>query len=290
MLKNKIAFFFLVFSSAVFSKTADSNFIFSYNNLDKFIGLCLTDSECDLDASQKDLLQAIASAIPEERKNTTQLVFVSAKERPGFFVLDGQIKVAKTYDDIGSSIYVNTDMIKGLEVVDAVAILIHELGHHHKIKDETVLDLLGLKVAFYYQQKYLQETYHELIPGLKVSAYNYWLKKTFTNVFDTNAHFDLVIADENRMEVLTDRLKSFNCSESIPDGSYCDNRPVLLSSNVQNLLWHDPQSLIGNVTFNCICSDNSLKNIFGIKRNFQISIILNDNTYQANSASIRILP
>lgn len=290
MQKIKIILFFILFSNSVSAEVAESNFAFAYANIEKFVELCIKDPENNLSPLETELLINISKALPVEKKNKKQLIFSSEKEYPGRFILNDQIKVAKTYDDVGSEIFINKDMIKKLQVLDAVAILVHEFGHHHQEKDELALDLLGLKVAFTIKKLYLQEAYHESSIGLKVSNYNYWVKSSVGKVFLMKDHFDLILSDEKNSENLTHNFMSFNCSKNIPTDIYCDKPPQIVSSNVQNLRWSSLDTLSGFVTYICQCFDNSLKRSFSQKKKFDLNIILKNNSYQKNSASIRILP
>jgi hypothetical protein len=290
MLKSKFIFIFLLFTRSAYAMVAEPHFTFAYTNIDRFIELCLNAPECNLNQDQKDLLTLIAKTVPLERQNPKQLVFASESESPGLFLLNGQVKVAKTFDEIASNIYVNKDMIPKLQVIDAIAILVHELGHHHGIKDETQLDLLGLRVAFNYQQKYLQEAFNELIPEIRVSGYNYWLRASVGSVLKKNENFDLILSDNLVAENLSQAFLSFQCSENIPKITHCDDLPKIISSNVQNLAWQTSEVLQGNVTFICQCFDNSLLTAFSARKRFELSIKLNHDHYLKKSATIRILP
>jgi len=90
----------------------------------------------------------------------SKLVFASEAEAPGTFMLDGQVRIAKTGSAPGTDIYINTDLIVREDLIDgvipftvdeAVAVLVHEYGHHHHdaVSGDVTheeLDLLGAKV------------------------------------------------------------------------------------------------------------------------------------------------
>lgn len=105
------------------------------------------DVRCKLDAKEDNLLYSMASQLKTHR-DVVVLDFKSEKANPGFFFLDNQVRVAKTSDAPKETIYINTDMITGgkVDIGEAVAILVHELGHHYKVKDHQYLDRLGAKV------------------------------------------------------------------------------------------------------------------------------------------------
>ncbi|MGZ3771578.1 MAG: hypothetical protein ACXVCP_18620 [Bdellovibrio sp.] len=133
---------------------AEKNLIFAYDNLSTFLTLCLEPDHCTLKADERILLEKILNAFPQEQK--TELQFISSKEKPDFFILEGQPKIAKTGNKIGDIIYINQEMLYPLngkgeyQVIDvpmAAMILIHELGHHHGVIDHNKLDQLGNRVA-----------------------------------------------------------------------------------------------------------------------------------------------
>lgn len=135
---------------------AEKNVIFAYQRLESYLRLCLTSELCRIDKTQKDILEQIVAGLPQERQNTNQIQFVSEKRNPGFFIIEGEVKVAKTGSRIGSSIFVNTDLLYSknemgyfipVNLSEAVAILVHELGHHYGNYSHTDLDLLGVRVA-----------------------------------------------------------------------------------------------------------------------------------------------
>ncbi len=292
MWPSKLFFLFLFLSLPLRAQVGRAHFQFAYANLETFVDLCLADTACQLNPEQKQVLTKIRTSLPKEKANSTQLTFASEKKNPGLFILNGELKVAKTFDEVGSIIYVNLDMIEEgpMLIQDGIAILVHELGHHHGIKDETFLDLLGLKVSFYYQQRYLQIAQHPQSSGVMVSAFNYWLKVSVNSVFRSRAHFDLLISDDKKVEVLSIQFRSFECSAHIPRDTRCDDKPSMVASNVQNLTWLNPTKLTGKVTFICKCLDNSLNALFSVRRPFEISIQLSNNTYRSQSAVIRIQP
>lgn len=289
----KLLAFLILFPAIVAAQVGEANFSFAYQNIGPFIELCLNDKKCDLNEQQKTLLMKIHKAIPEEKKNPNQLIFASEKENPGLFILNGNPKIAKTYDEVGSSVFVNKDMLdhagSPISTLDALAILIHELGHHHQEMNEDFLDLLGLKVVFYYQQIYFQASFNDAVPELRVSAYNYWSKISVNSVFRSNAHFDLIISDTKVSENLSLSFKDFDCSYSIPAATHCDDKPVMMASNVQNLAWYSANALRGQVVYICRCFDNSLKTLFSAKKNFELNVELLNKQYKAQSATIGIM-
>lgn len=89
---------------------------------------------------------------PKRRKKDSS--FFDRKKQPGFFRIEGQIRVAKTGDGVGDPIYLNTDLlyfpvsgeVRAADIPLCVSILAHELGHHQGVKDHALLDVLGSKL------------------------------------------------------------------------------------------------------------------------------------------------
>lgn len=136
----------------------EKNVTYAYLQLERPIEICLNSRQCHLDLREKQILLSILSSLHQEYKNPDQLQFLSGKKNPEFFKIDGQIKLAKTGDRVGDSIYINMDLLNLYEengeeeegimgLGAATGMLIHELGHHQGIKDHALLDLLGQKVS-----------------------------------------------------------------------------------------------------------------------------------------------
>lgn len=141
---------------------AEKNFVIAAENLETYSQLCLSLDACRLDQGEREVLAAIVYSMPQQRSNKSQLQFLSEREQPGFFILNGQPKVAKTGSRIGDPIYINTDMIyakngfgtiEALSIPDALAILLHEYGHHVSRKSHAELDLIGVKVSLFLKNR-----------------------------------------------------------------------------------------------------------------------------------------
>jgi hypothetical protein len=134
---------------------AEKRLLFAYQNLEKYFDLCLEASLCKLNDQEIRLLQDLRGSLPEERKNPRPLEFQSGKAAPGSFKIDGEVRVARTGDAVGGTIFINTDLLywsgsggrsQSVDLPTAVSILTHELGHHHGVKDHLFLDQLGTKI------------------------------------------------------------------------------------------------------------------------------------------------
>lgn len=141
---------------------AEKNFVMAAQNLEAYSQLCLSLPACRLDESERAVLWAIVQSMPVQRMNKTQLQFLSERARPGFFILQGQPKVAKTGSRIGDPIYINVDLIymqngfggiEAISIPEALAVLIHEYGHHVSQKSHAELDLLGVKVSLFLKNR-----------------------------------------------------------------------------------------------------------------------------------------
>jgi hypothetical protein len=142
---------------------AERTILYAYSKLESYIKLCVTSETCKLKTTESELLNKILIALPEEYASSEQIRFASEKESPGTFLINGEIKAAKTGNKIGSPIYFNRDLFSAksihnifepISLSSAVSLLVHELGHHHLSKfQEADLDLLGVKVSLLLDQE-----------------------------------------------------------------------------------------------------------------------------------------
>lgn len=137
---------------------AENNILYAFHNLEVFINMCFQTRACALTAQDAALLKEIEKALPQEKKVKD---FIQFKADGDFFVVDGHKRIARTGYHVGDPIHFNLGIIypadvattplipppgRPLDIPLAVGILIHELGHHHGVKDHTYLDTLGAKV------------------------------------------------------------------------------------------------------------------------------------------------
>lgn len=138
--------------------SAEQNIVFAFQYFGQFAQNCLNNEICGLSAADRDVLNKIRAALPDEGEAQDLLVFRTSSEDD--FLLDGAVRVAKTGSTVGSKIFVNRAMIYELYngkpspigVPQAAALLVHELGHHQGIADHTYLDLLGAKLRIFLQR------------------------------------------------------------------------------------------------------------------------------------------
>ncbi|WP_409479348.1 hypothetical protein [Pseudobdellovibrio sp. HCB154] len=138
---------------------AEKNVIYAYEKLESYIKLCLVSDTCKLNPTQQFILQKIYDGLPSD-KNSTQLSFSSERANPGRFIIDGNVRVAKTGSLPGSAIMINVDLLynknqngsyEAMSIPEAVAVLVHEFGHHYGNYSHEELDLIGVRVSLLLQ-------------------------------------------------------------------------------------------------------------------------------------------
>lgn len=120
-------------------------------NLRRILNACFSNTNaCRITQREEEIIAKIIRADATEQ-NGKGLVFKSGRENPGLFDLDdqGQPRSAVTSNRIGDEIFINTDYFESVSWNKAIALLIHELAHHHGETNHAALDRMGLKVADY---------------------------------------------------------------------------------------------------------------------------------------------
>lgn len=266
---------------------AERNVLFAYNNLEFSLRLCLDSSSCRLSLLEKKILQDIYNHLDEERENQKQIVFTSELKAPGTFIIDGEMKAAVTGSQIGSLIDINTDLLylkknnnqlEALSVHEAIAMLIHELGHHYGNYSHTELDLLGLKVSAHLGKSTYQTP---LLPsGSPVSA-------VFINGEAGKSFPEVLLYSYQQMFNLSDLLKKqVGCQMIGLPISIGPIPPILIPIKkptallVHNIFWEEiPRKnngtfkIKGNLTSYCDYQKPELK----INRNFKFEISFHIN-------------
>lgn len=198
---------------------AENNLLFAYWNLENYITLCQASAGCQLTEGESKTLGQIKANLAEERKTKDPLVFKSEGKEPGFFLIEGLVRIAKTGYRVGDVIHVNTDLLyppvtvnmvgvpaygRPFDLPNAVSLLVHELGHHLGIKDHASLDLLGSKV-----QTIMRTTTQEVDGGPEERH----LIATAIN-FGGVSFADLIVRDERHLHSLTAQLREgLKCPE-----------------------------------------------------------------------------
>lgn len=141
---------------------AEQNFAYALAILKPLLKMCeAASSVCVSSYQQRALVLKIYASLDQELENDVLLRFESGKTNPAKFQLDGQVRIASTGLSIGSTIYINRDLIyrqNGAQVIpytvnEALGVLVHELGHHQGVLDHDVLDILGGKVRSFFELK-----------------------------------------------------------------------------------------------------------------------------------------
>lgn len=160
---------------------AEKNISFAYANLAQYLSSCLNFELCHLSKEEREILSRINQNLPNEYKSSAPIVFKSEFKEPGFFLVDGEIKVAKTGSKVGDTIFFNIDLLyhknflgyyNAISLADAVSFLVHELGHHANVVEHAKLDLLGAKVSSLLQKKILQSPLFPQFDNVSVIVMN----------------------------------------------------------------------------------------------------------------------
>lgn len=134
---------------------AENQILYMNSRLEDFTHLCLKSESCHLTQKEVDVLTRIESSLFTERQMGTSIAFKSHFKEPIFFI-DGKIRAAKTWNEIGTPILFNLDLLyrekspgafEAISLATSLSLLVHEFGHHQGILDHDFLDQLGGKVA-----------------------------------------------------------------------------------------------------------------------------------------------
>lgn len=183
------------------SGRAERTVLFAQTNLGAFISRCFETDACELTQREYEILSKILNSLPEEKLNRDQIQFASELKTPGFFNVDGKIRVAKTGNKVASSIYVNVDLlyskdeqgfVRAMNIAEATSMLVHEMGHHHGNYTHEELDILGVKVANVLDMQIYQtpaipwsnDVYSVAINSKRVGVKTGWLVYVFDEITD----------------------------------------------------------------------------------------------------------
>ncbi len=220
---------------------AEKNILYALENLSQYVGLCLNSQTCKITESERDLLNKISLSLPAERQIKDLVQFVSEKAKPGTFVIDGEMKVAKTGGSIGSQIFFNRDLLylknaAGLTVpmslTEAVSHLIHEFGHHHGEFNHNQLDLLGIKVSLLLQQSiqttpllpHTNEITAVVINDPTLKGFPQILLYVFGDVINVSKKFESSVkCAKLTLPISTSELSDVNLGNSKPNASMFHN-------------------------------------------------------------------
>src|SRR5687767_9300806 len=75
---------------------AEKNVIYAFLNLATPLSQCLESVHCRLDDEEKKFISAILRSLPQEQANKNAIQFKSEREEPGFFLIEGRLRLART--------------------------------------------------------------------------------------------------------------------------------------------------------------------------------------------------
>lgn len=203
---------------------AENNILYAFENLDGYIDICLTTPTCSLSQAERQVLNRIRKALPEERKNKQLIQFESESNKPGFFYVDGHVRIAKTGFKVGSPIYFNRDLLypniaqvaggpsipipnRPYDIPFATSILVHELGHHQGERDHTYLDALGSKLTS------LMQTYSAELDG---GPFQRSLIVTALNYMTPHKGPEILLRDTEKLYAIGDKVEeALQCPENV---------------------------------------------------------------------------
>ncbi|QDK47016.1 hypothetical protein DOM22_18555 [Bdellovibrio sp. ZAP7] len=278
---------------------AEKNVLYAYERLEQYIEVCLTSDACKLDSRQRQIIAQIAKGLPQEVRSR-MLYFGSEQKTPGFFVIDGLVRVAKTGSSPGTPIYINSDLLyskaptgeyTAVSIPEAVAILVHEFGHHYGGYPHEELDLLGVRISMLVQSK-LSIT--PLLPWSNDFSAMVFTKDVYTATPDVilNVGEDLIdISKAIENEAMCYRFSIPVPILPIPDLDLVSKKPA--GSVLYNLHWDKfdesntkmKVKLIGNISNSCLFKTNILlrSNEYKMSISFTATKLNNKWKYDANS-------
>lgn len=251
---------------------AEANILMAYAQLDDFIDICLGSIQCGLAKQEEDVLNLIRQSLQQEFSKPNQIQFESENARPGFFLQEGEIHIARTGEEVGSHVYFNRDLLyveasdgskHPLNMFRAIGLLVQKLGEHHRITDRTFLANLGGKVS----QAVLLNT-----QNIKKGRYQRHLSMQVIDQWSQKANSVLLVHDGERTSNETDNLgNAYSCSEGEKVGLWVYNLHWSTGTPVDDQSWQ--QIVEGNVTVFCeIDADCIEPKVFGVKGRFEMSI------------------
>lgn len=266
---------------------AEKNILYAYLQIGTYIEMCLKMTSCKLDDRQRGILTQIYNGLPQEKKNTQQIIFDSETKHPGTFIIDGLLKVAKTGSVPGSPIYINVDLLyskdelgmdQAVTLEESVAILVHEFGHHYGTYTCPELDLLGVRTSMAMQQRM---TTTPLIPWtseISASVINHNFLNSFPEVLLTVGGDIINISDVYQQSVQCIGLTIPIPVIPLPDVGLDKKKP--LGSLFDNVHWDKLKEnatsmnvrIVGNVSNQCKDKTNALvrDNDYKLSINFTI--------------------
>lgn len=219
---------------------AEQNFLYAYDNLDNWLETCReVQNTCRLGAKESAILGKIQFELRQVRKEPG-LIFKSGRLNPGLFETDehGKVRVAVTGSRAGDPIYLNLDLIyhdaagseAAIDVYGAVAILVHELGHHAGEEDHLFLDVLGNKV------RNRREQFRESI-DLKKYLHPEFRAVAHNSAREIREYFSLVGNPVSRF-TLENGEELWDLTDAFTAYAVCPAGTDLRATHLTNITWH----------------------------------------------------
>ncbi len=274
-MKKMLALFLVLVSLNVFSwnevnnggGAAEGTLTYTFLNIGKYIDLCLSSDICQITEKEKEILIQIKESLEAEFAQEKPLIFMSENTNPGTFIIDGEVKIAKTGSVVGSSIYINIDLLyfknnlgiyESIDIKTAIGILIHELGHHHNIPDHSFLDALGAKVGLGLNKHIQVSSFFSFNDQLQVIVLNEKKNNSFPQIL-LRVYDDLIdISEDFKKELkcnfaalpnLIDILPGISISFKRPKGAVFHNIHWTNSTRIEKLITCaavDPEACFSN--------------------------------------------
>ena len=223
---------------------AEANITYAYLNISGYADICLSTSSCSLSERERVILKKIKRSMPDEYSSKDQLEFLSERDNPGTFIIDGVVKIAKTGDDVGSPIQINQDLIyyknrlgidTAINLQRAIALLIHELGHHHDEDNHLLLDLLGIKVSMTASTAIHESSFFSHSDNIKIVVFNPKTKKSFPQIL-LYIHDEIIDASKVFKSALKCNFLAFpSVIDILPDFAISFKKPK--SAIFHNIHW-----------------------------------------------------
>jgi hypothetical protein len=232
----------------------------AYADLETYIQAAVQSKESGLTDLDRGLLSKIAESLPKERSlNPGMLTFLPESS---FFIIEGQVKVAVTGLNHGDPIYINRDRLQrfdgqnrlvDMSLLETVAILVHEFGHHQGVRDHSYLDRLGAIVA---DSARFDEYWMPLFLNDQTIGAQYLVPKT-PWVSSTTLHF-------------VDLEKHWDAQAEISEMSLCQRHfpgSKLKDLMLWNLFWSPSKNNVARfnakLAFQCIDTEGAIRSRIG---------------------------
>lgn len=282
---------------------AEKNVLFAYDKLEEYIGLCLNSDSCKINKDQRIILKLILNGLPQEKK-APQIFFDSERKSPGKFIIDGLVRVAKTGNRINSPIHINSDLLYSknevndyvpVSTIEAAAILVHELGHHYGHYTHEELDLAGVRLSMFLQQKFIVTPAVPWNTEISVSVLNPSLSGSFPQV--------LLSVGDSFLDLTAIYKKSVICHAitipipilPLPDVQLVNTKPT--GSLFHNVHWDKfkedknllSATVVGNISNDCLFKlETGILRINDYKMSVQFQAVKIGNRWHLSENSVKL--